>query len=157
MPRGFLLWLIVMSAIGWGVYQLKYQVQALEAELARTNREIVAEQDSIHVLKAEWSYLNQPRQISEMAKKFLEVAPIGPRQMVTLSMIPTRAEGAVPAAKPEPAKKPAPSVAAPKPAAPAKPASGVLAAKKPAPILSHPAQAILPKDKLQLTRNGAAQ
>ena len=144
MPRGFLLWLIVMSAIGWGVYQLKYQVQALEAQLARTNREIVAEQDAIHVLKAEWSYLNQPRQISQMAQKFLLVAPLGPRQMVTLSMIPSRAEGAVPVAKPEPApKKPAPAA--------------TVAAPKAAPALTHPAQAVLPKDKLTLTRNGAAQ
>ena len=154
MPRGFVLWLIVMSAIGWGVYQLKYQVQGLEAQLARTNREIVAEQDAIHVLKAEWSYLNQPRQISAMAKKFLEVAPIGPRQMVTLTMIPSRAEGAVPATKPEPAaRKPAtPPAAAPKP-----PGATVLAAPKPSPALTHPAQAILPKDKLTLTGRGAAQ
>lgn len=151
MPRGLVLWVIVMSAIGWGVYQLKYQVQTLEAQLARTNREIVAEQDAIHVLKAEWSYLNQPRQISEMAKKFLEVAPIGPRQMATLSMIPSRAEGAVPVAKQDGPRKPAPPAAAPKslPAAAPKPAS--------APALARPAQAILPKDKLSLTHNGAAQ
>jgi hypothetical protein len=152
MPRGFVLWLIVMSAIGWGVYQLKYQVQALEAQLARTNREIVAEQDAIHVLKAEWSYLNQPRQISAMAKKFLEVAPIGPRQMVTLTMIPSHAEGAVPAAKPEPAKKPPAAQPAPSAKAPS-----AVAASKSAPVLAHPAQAVLPKDKLSLTHNGAAQ
>jgi len=152
MPRGFVLWLIVMSAIGWGVYQLKYQVQGLEAQLARTNREIVAEQDAIHVLKAEWSYLNQPRQISEMAKKFLQVAPIGPRQMVTLSMIPSRAEGAVPVAKQDgPRKPPVRAATAPKslPAAAHKPAS--------APALARPAQAILPKERLALTHNGAAQ
>ena len=154
MPRGFVLWLIVMSAIGWGVYQLKYQVQGLEAQLARTNREIVAEQDAIHVLKAEWSYLNQPRQISEMARKFLEVAPIGPRQMVTLTLIPSRAEGAVPVAKQEPRAKP--------PATPAAASAKTLPAAAgpkpaPAPVLARPVQAILPKDKLSLTHNGAAQ
>jgi hypothetical protein len=154
MPRGFVLWLIVMSAIGWGVYQLKYQVQGLEAQLARTNREIVAEQDAIHVLKAEWSYLNQPRQISEMARKFHEVAPIGPRQMVTLTMIPSRTDGAVPVARPEPARKPPALQPAPSAKGPA-----IVAAPKSAPAqtLLRPAQAILPKDRLSLTHNGAAQ
>jgi hypothetical protein len=151
MPRGFMLWLIVMSVIGWGVYQLKYQVQSLDGQLTRINREIVAEQDAIHVLKAEWSYLNQPHQIADMATKFLAVAPIGPRQMVTLSAVPTRAEGEIPVAKatgPGP-RKPAPATP-PIAAAPSKPAAT-------APVNTRPHAPVIPKDSLQLVRNGDRQ
>ena len=90
MPRGFLLWLIVMSAIGWGVYQLKYQVQALEGQLTRINREIVAEQDSIHVLKAEWSYLNDPTRLADLARRYTDLAPVTPTQIAGFDVLQAR-------------------------------------------------------------------
>jgi hypothetical protein len=57
----------------------------------------------------------------------------------------------VPVAKPEGPRKP------PAPAAVAKTLPAAAIKPSPAPALARPAQAILPKDRLALTHNGAAQ
>src|SRR5207342_1992448 len=57
------LWIALAGGVGIGVYQLKHRVQALEDELFRLNRAIVQEQDAIHVLRAEWAYINQPQRL----------------------------------------------------------------------------------------------
>jgi hypothetical protein len=88
MPRVFLVWLVLASCIGWGVYQLKYEVQRLEDRLARVNRQILADQEATQILKAEWSYLNQPSHLQALATKFLPLEPVQSRQMVTLAAIP---------------------------------------------------------------------
>ena len=120
MSRIFLVWLVLASCIGWGVYQLKYEVQRLEDRLARVNREILNDQESIQILKAEWSYLNQPARLAEMAKRFLALEPVEPRQLVTLAALPRRREpSAIADARALRApQSPAPSAAAAKPAPP---------------------------------------
>ena len=47
------LWVAIAGAMGYGLYQLKHEVIALENDLFRLNRQIVQEQQNIHVLKAE--------------------------------------------------------------------------------------------------------
>jgi hypothetical protein len=120
MARIFLVWLVLASCIGWAVYQLKYEVQRLEDRLARVNRAILNDQESIQILKAEWSYLNQPTRLAEMAKRFLALEPVDPRQMVTLATLPKRREpSAVADARTAPPAYPAPpSAPVAKPAPP---------------------------------------
>ena len=114
MARVFLVWLVLASCIGWSVYQMKYEVQRLEDRLARVNRQILADQESIQVLKAEWSYLNQPARLQDLASRFLQLEPVQGRQMVTLASLPARHAPALMAAKapdtpaPAAAVKPAP-------------------------------------------------
>jgi len=112
MARIFLVWLVLASCIGWGVYQLKYEVQHLEDRLARVNREILNDQESIQILKAEWSYLNQPARLADMAKRFLALEPVEPRQMVTLDELPQRREpSAIADARPMPTPTSMPTAA----------------------------------------------
>jgi hypothetical protein len=94
MARVFLVWLVLASCIGWAVYQMKYEVQHLEDRLSKVNRQILADQEAIQVLKAEWSYLNQPAHLAEMAQRFLQLEPVQSRQMVALTTIPMRRETA---------------------------------------------------------------
>ena len=117
MPRIFLVWLVLASCIGWAVYQLKYEVQRLETRLAVVNRQILADQEAIQILKAEWSYLNQPAHLAELAQRFLGAEPVGIKQMVTIEALPPRrgAGAAVVAAAPPP---PAPATPAPAAKAP---------------------------------------
>ena len=93
MARVFLVWLVLASFIGWAVYQMKYEVQRLEDRLAKVNRQILADQESIQILKAEWSYLNQPAHLAQLAGRFLQLEPVLPRQMVTIDSLPMRREG----------------------------------------------------------------
>jgi hypothetical protein len=90
MARIFLVWLVLASCIGWSVYQMKYEVQRLEDRLGKVNRQILADQESIQILRAEWSYLNQPDHLAAMATKFLQLEPVTPRQMVTIDSLPMR-------------------------------------------------------------------
>ncbi len=85
-----IVWLSIALAIGSGMFILKHEVQALEDELFRLNRAILAEQQAIHVLRAEWSYVNQPQRIEELARRHLELKPVRPEQLGGVSDLPFR-------------------------------------------------------------------
>jgi hypothetical protein len=90
MPRVFMVWLLLASTIGWGVYQLKYEVQRLEKRLTAINREILKDQRTIQIMVAEWSYLNRPQHIEALGRRLLELEPVTGRQFVTLEDLPNR-------------------------------------------------------------------
>ncbi len=52
--------LIVLLAVSLSLtlFTVKYQVQDMEDQLIGLNRSITDDRQAIHVLKAEWSYLN---------------------------------------------------------------------------------------------------
>jgi hypothetical protein len=106
-----LLWLAVIAAVGYGMFQVKYQVTALEDELARVNRSIDNDRDQLRVLGAEWSYLNQPARLDQLRQRYLTLVPIARGQLGSLDQIPFRTgeQGGAP---------PAPEVASPRPPAP---------------------------------------
>lgn len=84
------LWVALAGAIGFGLFQLKHQVQAYEDELFRLNRAILAEEQAIHVLKAEWSYINQPQRLQALAARHLDLQPVKPAQIGSLGDLPPR-------------------------------------------------------------------
>lgn len=69
--RSTILTLLVAIGLGLGLFRLTYEVQTLEGDLSRLQRSITAEREAIHVLKAEWSYLNEPSRLEALAKKHL--------------------------------------------------------------------------------------
>jgi hypothetical protein len=87
-----LLWVAMAAVVGFGLFQLKHQVQELEDEMFRLNRAILAEQQAIHVLKAEWSYINQPQRLQSLASRHLELQPMKPAQLGSLADLPVRGE-----------------------------------------------------------------
>jgi hypothetical protein len=83
-----IIWVSLAGAIGLGLYHLKQEVQALEDELFRLNRNILTEQEAIHVLRAEWSYINQPSRLQSLAARHLDLQPTKPAQLGTLATLP---------------------------------------------------------------------
>ena len=79
-------------AIGFGLalFALKHQVQDLEDELVTLNRTIFVDQEAIHVLKAEWSHLNDPWRLRSLARRHLGMKPVTPDQLATISDLPPR-------------------------------------------------------------------
>ena len=71
-----LVWLTAVAIAALGLYHMKYEVQRLEADLGIEHQSILKHQEAIHILKAEWSYLNQPARISDLAKRHLGLAPL---------------------------------------------------------------------------------
>ena len=84
--------LAVALAIGAGLFQLKHEVQLLEERLADLNRSILSDQEAVHVLEAEWTYLNRPWRLEALAKRHLELAPLAAAQVVTFDQLPSRVE-----------------------------------------------------------------
>ncbi len=126
---GTVFWLILVSATGFAMFGVKYQVQALEDELARTNRATAAEEHELRVLDAEWAYLTRPETLEAMNRQFLSLGPIATKQLhTTAADIPLRPP---PPAPPPPAEPPLAEPPAVEPPA-------VVAAAEPAPAVSAP-------------------
>lgn len=82
------LWFILAGAVGIFLFLLKYEVQALETHLADLNSSIRSDQQSIHVLKAEWNHLNDPARLRKLSMRHIELKSILPNQLVSFSSLP---------------------------------------------------------------------
>ncbi|HEY0837952.1 MAG TPA: hypothetical protein VGE72_28815, partial [Azospirillum sp.] len=117
--KSALFWLGLAGAAGAVLFQTSYEVQDLEETLASVNRSIVAEQEAIQVLKAEWSYLNDPTRLETLARTHLALRPTDARQfLASIDAIPMRpvVPDAAPAPLPPMAGLQAPSAKAASPA-----------------------------------------
>jgi hypothetical protein len=83
-------WMLLAMAAGGAMFMLKYRVQALEERLATVNHDIVRNMEAIHVLKAEWSFLNQPARLEELGRRYLELDAPAAGRIVAISEIPFR-------------------------------------------------------------------
>jgi hypothetical protein len=159
-----ILWLLsIGGALGaaYGLYHLEHEVQTMERELAQLQDAGRRNAEASQVLQAEWSYLNRPERLQELAARHLVLMPSTIRQIVAkpqlLAALPLAAPSAEDtealervelAAIPIPSPKPLPPRAAA--AATGLPATSVLASIKiqsapprvlplPVPAAFHPA------------------
>jgi hypothetical protein len=100
MRTATIFWLGLAGLLGAGLFHLKYDVQSLERHLTGLNAEIVRNQETIHVLEAEWSYLSQPERLQKLAMKRLDLVAVTPVHIVTFGDLPERFEAAKPDDKP---------------------------------------------------------
>ncbi|MEE8276939.1 MAG: hypothetical protein V3R75_07305 [Alphaproteobacteria bacterium] len=82
--------LTLAGAAGGALFHVSYEVRALKDELASLDRQIVADRDDVHVLRAEWSYLNQPARLEELSRRHLGLAAVTADQIGTLAALPMR-------------------------------------------------------------------
>ncbi len=78
---GTFVWLALLTLIGVGLYQVELGVLAKEAELKQIKRQIDANRDAMHVLDAEWSYLNDPTRLADLARRYSDMVAVTPTQM----------------------------------------------------------------------------
>jgi len=88
--RGTMLWLALAIVAGAGLFHVSYRVQSLEEELTQVNRDVLREQETIHLLHAEWSYLNEPTRLAELTHRHLALAPLSSSQMARIEDLPLR-------------------------------------------------------------------
>jgi cell division protein FtsL len=113
--RSAVFWTVLLIAVAIGLYVLKNRVHDLEDRLQRLNREIIAEQEAIHVLKAEWAYLNQPGRLDDLARRHLGLVPENAKQVIDIADLPLLGE--VPTVADAPVKSPKKPTEAMKPPA----------------------------------------
>ncbi len=90
--RGALVWMILAITAGTGLFLLKYEVRAMEEQLVQIKQQTLNNLESVHVLKAEWSYLNQPTRLEDLGRRLLSLEPVIAQQSVSITDIPMRPE-----------------------------------------------------------------
>lgn len=82
--------LSLAAMLGFALFKVKHEVRILETELTQFHRAILADQEAIHVLNAEWSYLNRPRHLQKLNVKFLGFTPVSAERIITIEELPMR-------------------------------------------------------------------
>lgn len=87
-----ILWFLFTLVIGSYYFVLTNDVQNLEKELAQINRDIERDIRDIHILEADWSELNNPERLKELAGKYISLDFIRPEQIINYSALPLEGE-----------------------------------------------------------------
>ena len=82
------LWVTLTCLVGFGMFVMKNQVQNLENELASINRNIEEDVKTIHILKAEWSHLNNPSRLRALATKHISLNQVKAEPIINYSALP---------------------------------------------------------------------
>lgn len=90
MRKSTLLWLGMAAVCSVILFSTSQKVIDGEAKLAELKRETMREEESLRVLQAEWSYLNQPDRLEKLARQYLHLQPLTGRQFATMDTIPMR-------------------------------------------------------------------
>ncbi len=83
----------LVAVLAFGLYKLKYEVQELEDRYGAMNRAILSEQEAIRVLRAEWSFLNSPKRLGDLTKRYLKLKPVSVDRFIRLEEIPIARPG----------------------------------------------------------------
>lgn len=85
MQRSTIFFFFLSICVGFILFKVKYEVVAVEQQLALIQKQIKREKDTIHILKAEWSHLNEPQRLQKLAEKFLDIKAMKAEQIVAIS------------------------------------------------------------------------
>lgn len=86
-----------LTLVAWGLavviavfllYRVKYEVQALRTQVADASRQLEAEKEALHVVAAEWAYLNRPERLRMLSQKYLSSAGVTVDQIAEIEAIP---------------------------------------------------------------------
>ncbi|MEE8393303.1 MAG: hypothetical protein V3R66_03085 [Rhodospirillales bacterium] len=82
--------LLLAGALSLTLFTVKYHVQDLEQELTDLDRSIADDRQAIHVLKAEWSLLNDPERLRLLSTRYLGMKPVEVEQFGDFDDLPER-------------------------------------------------------------------
>ncbi|MFO0389727.1 MAG: hypothetical protein ACK502_08445 [Alphaproteobacteria bacterium] len=83
-----LIWMLVIVAATFVLYSIKYEVQALRAQIAQTSKELEQEREALNVVSAEWEYLNRPERLQALSAKYLATTSTKVEQIAVVEAIP---------------------------------------------------------------------
>lgn len=93
-------WVILIVVATFGLYQVKYEVQSIKSQIAKASRELESERESLHVVAAEWAYLNRPERLQALADKYLASSGMLVNQIAEIEAIPFPAQAVASARSP---------------------------------------------------------
>ena len=88
MKLSIFVWMFVIVVASFMLYKVKYQVQGVKDEIAANSRELEREREALHVVNAEWAYLNRPARLQMLATKYLASEGVTVNQIAEVEEIP---------------------------------------------------------------------
>ena len=82
MRQTTILTLLIAAIMSVALFYLKYEVTNLEDQLNSLNHSIISDREDIHVLKAEWSHLNDLDRLKDLAIRHLKMQKTDPWQIM---------------------------------------------------------------------------
>jgi len=101
MTKTACLWFALCVIVGGFLFQTTQRVNDGRQRLAALTQDIKTEEESLRVLQAEWSYLNQPDRLEKLSREYLKLSPMKGQQFARTDSIPLRPQLAVPVAETE--------------------------------------------------------
>ena len=83
-----LIWMLVIVVAAFLLYEVKYEVQSLKSQVAETSHRLEAEKEAMHVVAAEWAYLNRPQRLQQLAAKYLASSEVTVDKVADIQAIP---------------------------------------------------------------------
>lgn len=90
MKRSTFLFLLIATFLGVATYLVKQNVISIEQDLLIAQKEIFQLEESIHILKAEWSHLNEPNRLQKLVENNLSYSPMEGNQLVSMDKVPSK-------------------------------------------------------------------
>lgn len=81
---------VTASVLSIGVYAMKYEVERLDERFAALQRKLMQQEEMLQVLEAEWTFLNRPERLKELAARHLDLKPVAVRQITAIDTLPFR-------------------------------------------------------------------
>lgn len=97
-------WLQIVSVLAAAgaaafVFQIKYRAEGVAERAAELQRRVDQENETVSLLKAEWSLLIQPTRVQDLVQRhagLLKLQPLDPGQITKLERLPMRPKGPEP-------------------------------------------------------------
>ena len=81
-------WLVVIVVASFMLYRVKYEVQAIRSQIAQLSNDLEQEKEAMHVVAAEWAYLNRPERLRALSARYLASSGITVEQIADVQAIP---------------------------------------------------------------------
>lgn len=88
MKRSRFLLVAAAFCAGFGLFRVKYQVVALEKSHKEVIKSIAETKETIHILKAELTHLNDPARLQKLAVLHLDFKALKPSQVISVDELP---------------------------------------------------------------------
>lgn len=86
-----LVYMACFAALSMGLYLVKYSVQNVQREVVAMKDNVAREKESLHLLKAEWAYLNRPDRLQRLASAHLDLVPLDAKKINDVAVLPAAA------------------------------------------------------------------
>ena len=83
-----LIYMACFAALSMGLYLVKYSVQNIQRDVDSARTALAQEKESLHLLKAEWAYLNRPDRLQRLASKHLDLVPLNSKHINDVQVLP---------------------------------------------------------------------